>query len=361
MGHFSVACGISNLSIHEDDKIGFLILSESHGRFRDSRLSENVGISNYLYSNDLFTPFISPVFGSYDGYGSVVDIKDSKTNEILEEIFGIPAVDVINSITGSRSLYETDSQVFKSYYKGSRRFNSTNATPEEALTPLGFVKSAKLSKLRTEVFVLGDYAISVRKAKPFDYWSIRSSKSDVVFVPEAQDNRATRMLEEFSKLTKTFPGYPEKDWKKVETLNGLHGMYFLEDVYKEMKEYLEIPGNVFRYGKTPERMWDEFNAVMKAVEAEGKNPKPFLEILDIPRFVLNLTGFPEEHLPLLRKYEDSYEFLGVNTMLDVMTSTNRMLAPTYCGEQDGNNGASANLNRVTDQILAKRKAQWDED
>jgi hypothetical protein len=361
MGHFSVACGISNLSIHEDDKIGFMLLSESKSRFRDPRMSENVGISHYLYNTDLFAPFIAPLFGSYDGYGNIVDIKDCKTNEVLEEVFGIPALDVINSVTGSRSVYETDSQVFKSYYKGSRRFNSLNATPEEALTPLGFVKSEKLSDSTTEVFALGDYAISVRQAEPFNYWSIRSSTSNVVFVPEVQDNRAGRTLEEFAKLTKTFPGYPEKDWKKVETLNSLHGMYFLEDVYKEMNDYLNVPGNVFRYGKTPERLWDEFIAVMKAVEKEGENPQKFMELLDFPRFVMNATTFPEEHLNLLRKYEDSYEFLGVRSMMDIMTQTNRMFAPTYCGEQDGNVDAAYNLNKITNRILEERIAQWEDE
>lgn len=361
MGHFSVACGISNLSIHEDDKIGFMILDKSNGRFRDARLSQNVGTSYHLYSTDLFAPFMAPVFGTYDGYGSLVDMKESKTTEILEEIFGMPASKVIESINCSRSIYTKDSEIFKNYFTGPARFTSYNATPEEALSSVGFVKSAKLSKGKTEVFVLGDYAISVRSAKPFDYWSIRSSKIDVTFVPEFQDNLAVNSLEAFAKLTGIYPGYAESSWKNISILKDLHGMFFLEDVFNEMKPYVQDPDNSFKFGKPETQQWDEFIAVMNAAEKENMDSKKLLKVLDIPRFVQAVTAFPEEHLMLLRKYEDNYGFLDVHAMMDIMTACNRMFQPSFCGEQDGNNGASSKLNRVTDKILADRRARWGED
>lgn len=361
MGHFNLGCGISNLSIEEDDAIGFMILGP--GKSPDPRMPVGIGISHYVYATDLFTPYLPPVFGTYSGYGAVENLESSKTTEVLEEIFGIPASEVIDIINENSDLYDVDSKIFKNFYKGSRRFNSMNATAEEALVPLGFKKMENIDE-NTQMFVYGDFAITVRKEEgsPFDYWGLRFALTPVSIVPEFWNNHAAAALNIFARRTGLTPGYPEEVQEKVKTLNNLHGMFFLKEVFTEMDTYLKVPGNRFTWGKPDTQKWDEFIAVMNAADNDpAVDGDVFMDILEIPTFAQKATSLEDKYRPLLRKYEGTYEYLNIHGMMDIMIAVNRMFMPSFCGEQDGNNDASTQLNEVTGNILAKRKARWDDE
>lgn len=359
MGHFSVACGISNLAIHEGDEIGFVILGD--GRTPDPRMNAEGGKSFHLYANDRFSPYLPPVFGTYSGYGEIEDIEKSKTTEVMEAVFGIPVEQVFSILTCSRSIYDTSSEIFKVFYKGSRRFGNYQATMEEALIPLGFEKDAEASSEEVEVFNYENLAVSIRPEGPFKVWNICVKGTPISIAPEFKSGGASDGLSIFHMITGLMPGYPKEVQEKVKHLKSLNGMFILKDVFVKMAEYLKEPGVSYEFGKPRERQWDEFIAVMEAVEKEGRDFETFYPMLDIVRGIEHGTAFHKQYIPLLRKYGNSYEYLNVMVLLEVMTVVNRMLAPSFCGEQDGNDEASQRLNRITDKILAERRVRFGSD
>lgn len=357
MGHFNVACGISNLAIHEGDEIGFVILGD--GRVPDPRMSAETGKSFHLYADDNFRPYLPPVFGKYSGYGEVEDMEESITTAVMEEVFGVPAKKVLEMINCSRDLYDTSSEIFKTYYKGSRRFGKWDVSVEEALLPLGFEKVDEESSDQVEVFIYGDYSVAIRKTEtPICHWGIRAKGSDVLLAPEFMVANAGTGLSIFSSVTKLLPGYPKEVQSRVKHLKSLNGMFFLKDVFVKMDTYLKEPDVRFDFGKPIERKWDEFIAVLDAFEKEGHDPEPVYSLLEMPQAIERMTCFQKEYLPVLRKYGQSYEYLNIVSLLDMMTALNRMFAPSFCGEQDGNDLASERLNKVTDGILAERRVRF---
>jgi len=81
MGCWNATCGLSQLPIHHGDHVvGFLL----EGRGNSGRNEGHLGAGGYCYSTDLFAPLFIPVFGKYDDYGSIEDIKGSK---ILVDFF----------------------------------------------------------------------------------------------------------------------------------------------------------------------------------------------------------------------------------------------------------------------------------
>lgn len=359
MGHFGVACGISNLAIHEDDEIGFVILGD--GRTSDPRMNAEGGKSFHLYTNDRFSPYLPPVFGKYSGYGEIVDIEKSKTTEVIEAVFGIPVEKVFSIINCSRSLYDTSSEIFKTFYKGSRRFGNYQAPMEEALVPLGFEKDMDASSEDADVFNYGNLSVKIRTDGHFKKWTICVKGTDLAIAPEFTSGGASDGLSIFHMITGLMPGYPKDVQDKVKQLKNLNGMFILKDVFFKMAEYLKEPGVSYEFGKPLTRKWDEFIAVTNAFEKEGKDAEEIYPLLDIVRGIDHGTSFPMKHVPLLRKYEGSYEYLNVMSLLEIMTCVNRMFSPTFCGEQDGNDGASQRMNKITDKILAERRVRFGDD
>jgi hypothetical protein len=359
MGHFSVACGISNLSIHEGDEIGFVILGD--GRIPDPRMNVDGGKSFHLYSNDRFSPYLPPVFGTYSGYGELENIEKSNTTEVMEEIFGIPVEKVFSILTCSRSIYDTSSEIFKAFYKGSRRFGNYQAPMEEALVPLGFEKDVDASSEDVEVFNYETLSVKIRTEGYFKKWTVCVKGTDLAIAPEFTSGGASDGLSLFHIITGLMPGYPKDVQEKVKHLKNLNGMFILKDVFVKMSEYLKEPGVSYEFGKPREQQWDEFIAVMDAVEKEGRDFETFYPMIDIVRAIEHGTSLQKQYIPLLRKYGKSYAYLDIMVLLEVMTVVNRMFAPTFCGEQDGNNEASQRLNRVTDKILAERRVRFGAD
>ena len=74
MGSFCVYCHISNLSIDEGDECVLLPLKKN---------------KSYLYSRSEWLPATLPIFGTYNGYGRLVNIVKDDNTKLIESYFGI--------------------------------------------------------------------------------------------------------------------------------------------------------------------------------------------------------------------------------------------------------------------------------
>lgn len=359
MGSFNVGCGISNLAIQQGDDVGFIILTKGTGNERND---PSVGVANFIYGNELFRPYLPPVFGMYGDYGIVEAIEPSKTTEILEAMFSLPVNDIIECITCRRGLY-SEGEIFERYFVGSKKFTEFGVSHETALIALGFTKSP--SGAREEVYNLGKFDIVVRpyEKQPMLYvWSIwDAEKEETVLVPEFISQSTTHVLEEFSKVSGIFPGYKEEDYAKIQTLKSLYGMYFLKDTFTGMKSHLEKNDYFFPDEKDSlEKMWNEFrNARTLLKVEEPESYKLLLPHLSLGQYIFRYTGFPIASIEELAVYGETYEYLEMPYLSSIMTTLNRMFMPSYCGTQDGDDDASAALNAITNKTLAARRKEYD--
>lgn len=66
MGSFSVACGMSGLTIVEGDKVGIQILAPNNSPF--AKL-DGVMPDSFHSPSDLMMPYLPPFYGEYADYG----------------------------------------------------------------------------------------------------------------------------------------------------------------------------------------------------------------------------------------------------------------------------------------------------
>lgn len=76
MGCWNATCILSNLPIHSGEKILAIPIAETHYPHN----------GNYSYPDSIYMPIMPPLYGRYDGYGSIEDC-DSLTEEVVEWFF----------------------------------------------------------------------------------------------------------------------------------------------------------------------------------------------------------------------------------------------------------------------------------
>lgn len=353
-----MGCAISGLTIHESNSIGYMILQKTTTP-SDPRIDMSLGTSWFTYSTDMYKPFLPAVYGTYGDYGMIVDIEESKTTEIIEQVFGMPVADLIECISCSRGLYERDSKIAKQLFKGSRRFQNFNATPEDGLTRLGFTKEQ--SEKDVEVYSFEGFEILVGFKDPFHIWTVREAESKRIIFQDFPCQFVSTVIDEFCKRTGKFPGYSKEDQEKVKLLQSLSGMFFLKDVFDEMNAHMRQDYFADMYEDQWKETWGQFMLASKACEQIGQSDKLHLLPLRLKQSIERSTSFPVEKINLLASYDGTTEYSEMFDMFSVMTAVNRMFMPSFCGEQDGNDEASMKLHEISGRILAGRKARWDED
>lgn len=358
MGSFDMGCAISGLTIHESDSIGYMILRKSTTP-SDPRIDMSLGTSWFTYATDVYKPFLPAVYGTYGDYGMIVDIEESKTNEVIQQVFGMPVVDLIECISCTRGLYERDGKIAKKLFKGSRRFQNFDATPEDGLTRLGFTKQQ--SEKDIEVYSFEGFEILVGFKEPFHIWTIREAESKKILLDAFPCQFTSTIIDEFCKLTGKFPGYTKEDQEKIQLLQSLSGMFFLKDVFTEMNSHMRQDYFADMYEKQSNESWTQFMTASKACKLIGQSSKLHLLPLRLTQSIERSTSFPVEKISLLAEYDGTSEFSEMFDIFSVMTAVNRMFMPSFCGEQEGNDEASRKLHEISGRILTERKARWDDE
>lgn len=364
MGSFNVGCGISNLSVNEGDKIGFVILKKSSPLERDS---VNTGHHNNL---DYFMPVLPPVFGVYGDYGRMDNIERSVTVEIIEDKFGMPVNVFMDCLSCTRNIYDDYGVINKQFFKGNRSWTGWGIEPATSFATLGFTKQEDVDGL--EVFGLDGFEIRQRfefldnnpDLKMY-HWAIVNSATGEVLLEDLPGQHPDYLMDAFAKLTGVHPGFEAEDIERIKQLQSFHGMFFLKDVYEDMLAFMEA--NDEEYGLSNYKsMWDGLRKVMLAsddVLQDEKNVPEYMGYINrMFRSVDNLTAFPLEYRDQFKRYGDSYEFTHIFTLPKVMSSVNRMLMPSLNADQFGDDNAAMRATEITQGILRKRiKVQSEDD
>lgn len=359
MGSFNVGCGISNLAIEMGDDIGFVILTPSEGNMR--RNPEN-GFATLVHNDDLYKPFLPPVFGMYGDYGYMNSIEKSTTTELLENMFSRPIEDIIECITCGGGPYDSG-RIYEKYFTGSKKFREFGVTHEVALTELGFMKVD--SGKSEEIYRLGDVDIVARPSEQHELltsWTLYKADTEEVLASAFISQFVDQVLEHFAKVTGIFPGYDEKDYAAIQALSKFYGMYFLKDAFTGMKTHSAKNDYFFSDRQEAyEKMWKEFCAGQIVI---AQNPEESWETTKLPytrlgQFIDRYTGFPVEGMMNLSIYGSSLEYFEIGHLMAAMSSVNRMFLPSFCGSQDGDTDASLALNAITNKILKARKSEED--
>lgn len=364
MGSFNVACGISNIGINEGEDIGFVILRRNKSLSGRNQVDET-GFAYYTYATDVFSPFLAPVFGEYGDYGNIENIQSSCTTAILESIFHRPVASILACITSDDYVYSRYGKLYATYFTGNRDWDEREISIGDALSMLGFEHYISgSSESRSQNYVFGTYKLVYGPKTsryggpaPVNVWSIVDLSTDTVIVPSFDGRDAMAVMNKFCKVTGVFPGFDQNDYKAIALLDDLYGMFFLKDVFDKMRDSVS-------YGITPSRSkslqdkWDIVAQEMKVTE--GNDFLDNWEVADDLSSITRNLSLPNNLRNELRGYGETYELLETHALISLMGLVNRMFAPTVCGTQHGDDKVSKKLNAVTDAILTKRIAEWDD-
>lgn len=363
MGSFNVGCGISNLSINEGDKMGFVILKKS------SPLVRSDVTMGHRSNLDYFMPVLPPIYGMYGDYGRMEDIERSVTVEIIEDKFGMPVDDFMDCLSCTRNIYDDYGVINKQFFKGDRSWTGWGVDPATSFAKLGFAKQDDVDGF--EVFSMGGFEVRQR-FEFFDgnlehkmyYWTVVNSETGELVVPEIPGQNPDYLMDAFAKKTGLHPGFDEADIERIKELSSFYGMFFLKNVYEDMLAFMEA--NDEEYGLSNYKsMWDGLRKVMLAsddVLQDEKNVPEYMGYINrMFRAVDNLTAFPLEYRDQFKRYGDGYEFTHIFTLPKVMSSLNRMLMPSLNADQFGDDNAAMRATEITQAFLKKRIKVQEED
>lgn len=353
MGSFNVGCGISNLSINEGEKAGFVLLAPSVTH----RSNRDVARRLQIYSTDFFEPFLPPVFGIYDDYGRLASVKSSVTTDVIESIFQKPAQSFINAVGPERGLYDSSNELTELYVSKDilSKIDVWGAPASATFFALGF-EATEPGVGFSEAFIYEDFRIQNRISKASgelggdSLWTVdRVSDGKVLIADRPGYSGLYPVLDDFARVTGVLPGYPKDSWSIVKLACKLSGMLILEDVFTGLSKHLEDDEWLLR----------SLNAKESALEsifddaAEG-NPLALMSPLRELSNFTNLAGYDSELISKLKPYVGAGEYSTMACLVNIMTSVNRSIQPSFSGEQMGNNEASLALNGITEDILKVR-------
>lgn len=366
MGSFNVGCGISNLSIDEGDKIGFLLLGNAPD-YSSKKHEFPPTYSMRIYNTDDYLPFLPPVFGEYDDYGRIANLTESVTTKVIEEIFRRPAEAVLNAAGHGGNLYALDD--IDSLYMPEHIFKvlrSYGTAEAEEFKTLGFTVGIPEAGY-TARYDYKEYAFQTRLEQaatssfPFERysWDVRDTKLNKLIIEKFNAHSQTgtaEILSAFAFETKILPGYAEEDWEAILLLNSLSGMFFLEDVYLNMDTFLWK--DKYRRARF-ERFEGELTKFIDEIPED--DTIGFYTFYSGNDFVGRHTALDSgKYLPYLRAYAGTKEYHTISRVVAVAANVNRMLQPSYNGEQFGDNAAAQALNRVTNAVLKERRKSYEE-
>ena len=110
MGSFNVACSISNVSIGCGEKVAFIPLCINKYMQKQDRLP--VPEHMLIYPHALLNPFCLPIFGEYDDYGSIENIKEDANTKAIEEYIGMSIKAFLNCCGCNRAPDNNFSNIF---------------------------------------------------------------------------------------------------------------------------------------------------------------------------------------------------------------------------------------------------------
>lgn len=124
MGSFDVSDGISGITIKDGDSCGLLLLLPNldwpHSSNREEGTLSISPCSNFVHDPlGMYRPYCLPIWGKYNDYGTIENIKRDFTVKSLEKYFDIEIEKILSIVSqSSRSIFEDSSNILSVYGNG---------------------------------------------------------------------------------------------------------------------------------------------------------------------------------------------------------------------------------------------------
>ena len=295
MGSFSVACGITKLTISCGDRCLLLplIIPESFDSKEFKMTRENYvrirAEHMFLHNTDMWEPFCFPIRGEYNDYGSIENIEKDKNTEILEKYLGISIEDFVSLITdGRRDVYDSFSEYSRVFFEHPEDFEYD--TPLDVFfSNLKFKKTENSFNLedKCHVELLADNkfkAIICGKEKEYSHYD--------------KDN----FLKDYVKLTHEYLGISKENIEKMLLIDKIGGMFMLEDAYDfYSKNHMSKANNIV----------EKFNFHPLILEENGfktENGKQYKKSVNGKEVIVDYDGEYDKSINKKHFY-DTYDFI----------------------------------------------------
>jgi len=352
MGCFNVAGTMSNISIGHSEEVVFFILKPSSGYRREAGSTPGTVVlhpQSSMCSNDgskiYYKPLFLPVFGEYNDYGSVENIKEDANTKHIEEYFGLPIDDIIGAICS----YD----------------NEGECETEELTTELR--SCSGMFELREVYENMSNFMFNENIAYK-NLWLSEDVLIDLGFVHDKDiSTNDTRYSKHYA-----HPGVPEiyvhcdGQFSRVmctdKTNDELHSIYRLESLCEEYKtkfgKDITQVIDVDKYKSNCTHNFSVIDAILKQKEIAAIEDE--LERMTAEFRARDSGGFQmtaELAYALSAVHQQAYvDYLNFN---DAMFSSNNIYMPANNGEQHGNDDVSLALYKVSATIMDERLKERD--
>lgn len=347
MGSFSVGCGLSSLSINEGEEIGLVLLSEMK---YPHQWTFKFMTSDYDPQYKMFLP---PIYGTYDDYGKLANIKRTPTVGLLEKLFRKDIEVVIECISSNEKIYDRSSPVHFHYNKtkavlGAKLFDQL----------LAYGMTEVKDDEEESVYTFSNATLTLNKST--ERWHVSQTDFQGKEIPLGsihQFGKSPRdILEFFSKVTKIYPGFAEEDYWLLNQMRNLRGMYFTPEIFTDLTPVMlddSLRQRWLEYAKTG---WDE------SVKAYHNREGRFYTLSNNPDFD---RSFNETYARLYEFVDSMFEAYEKdnNDMMDgyllkqVMSVANRNFAPSVLGTQFGEDDVSHKMAESMLKVLRRREEE----
>lgn len=353
MGSFNVGCGISNLSINERDRVGFLFLAPNP--LKQYAKERSKGQSIKIYCDEDYIPYLPPVYGTYGDYGYVKNVESSITTDLLEETFGVPVAELIKMISIDREVYYDGGPIYQHFILPEHKFVETFRMPEDEI-----FKNLGFSHIQDNTYQFKDRFLVKVSAHLYQISEMVDGELVSLYKPFTQSSWY-QTVDTFARLTGYYPGIAEENWLRVKEINSLSGMYFLPEPFEAVQEATKDDYFVAEARKSFPNHWNEFLEKLASIEGWDY---PTTWSIPAVEFLRRQVGFatPNRDFGLFSQYKDAAgisEIYQISQLYSAFTSVNRMFQPSYNGEQMGNTEASIALTEASLGILKKRQKEYE--
>lgn len=362
LGSFDVGCGISNVSVNYGNEVGFVALQKQI-TFNVPHYAPRGNVPYLIYADDLWKPYLPPVFGKYDDYGRIVDIKRSATVDLMEQHFNQPIETIMRCMTDNNGLYSDYSEIFLTYADPAvvSAIKTDSKNFDRILTLVGFVKE-------NNEYVFQDVTVAKdeENSRPYnESWLISYSppSSHKTAHHPVMVSSVDSLLELVEHNTGFMPGYPKETWGIVKELHQLHGMFFLEDVYRKVipvvEEEAADESEYFIPGKQLHDAYVEWLGTIKTLEDNGQDLFFIHWTSQFSQVFNKISTYTTVNPRVFLLYKDNVEdLLLLPKLYAVMSATNKVFHPSFTGSQHGDSEAMLKLNKVTQKLLKKRAKRY---
>lgn len=245
MGSFNASCMVTGIEVDGGEKVLFIPFKQNHASFKENQklTFEATPQSLLKEKNYVFAPYLLPIKGQYDTYGSLEEIEEDEHTKAIEKHFGISIDSFIEIATCSREFGSSLSALTKAFMKEDIFEKQEHyASLPELLDALGFttIQTGEVNESKhpkCSFSILWDIKEMETKSSLNKYKAKYKDGS----VREFYDNFNHELFSIAIEEDGYFMGVPERKQRIVRKLYGISGAFVHIPIYEALSSH-EVNG-----------------------------------------------------------------------------------------------------------------------